>query len=291
MNRNANYSAGILCIIKSLLDLPFFILKLFLSSVISASFSSWFFSSFWLSHHLCVSEKVMSSEGLRRRDTLPRWGLLSPCAPLRLCAPPPPRHLGNAARRWIVWFLAKAMSWIHYCCILLAAFGTSCNLHHCGSERWGLQRKWELWKGRGALQSCFRTVHLGQSEVTFWLWWEVFFFKLHIQGRRPLISYSKETIFFTTSSSSESWQQLFLVDPNLELLCLVFEASETNLLIHSHFSWFSRVCAFLWDTFAPHTTCTSIILPTHSYMIVKVAVSCLCYTKPNESSRAISTVS
>lgn len=47
VTRNVNYSAGALCIITSLLVLPFFILNLFLSSIISASFPACFPHSFW----------------------------------------------------------------------------------------------------------------------------------------------------------------------------------------------------------------------------------------------------
>lgn len=123
--------------------------------------------SFWLP----VSLRSHVPWRPEEKGCLPRWGLLSPCAPHPEDFPcPPPGHLGKAARRWMVQFLVKAMSWIHYCCILLAAFRTSCNPHHCGSERWGLQRMRAVNGDRGALQSVlFLALHLGQREVTLCL--------------------------------------------------------------------------------------------------------------------------
>lgn len=196
----------------------------------------------------------MSPGGLRRRDTLPRWGPFSPCAPVWLCASPTAPW--KCSREVYSAVSSRAMSGIHYCCILLAAFGTSCNSHHCGSARWGCRENETCERG----ERCLAVLFLGcasrpEGGYSWTLTGSADFHQIaHSLARKKTTDfYPQRNYFLPYDSSSGLWQQLFpSSEPGLNF-CLVCEASEASLLTHSHSACFSRVLPSLPDTFAPLT--------------------------------------
>lgn len=163
MNRNANYSPGALCIIKSLLVLPFFIPKLFLSSIISVSFPAWL-PSFILT--LCVNEKPCPAKAWR--EGMPFLGeacfLSMPLSDF-VRSPKAP------------WQCSQEVGSV----VSSEGYELNTLLLHLISSLWNILQPASLWiwemratekrrtvkVERGASQSCFCALHLGQREVTF----------------------------------------------------------------------------------------------------------------------------
>lgn len=93
--------------------------------------------------------------GLMRSNDLPEWGLPSPHGPHRPYCALPREHPGNAEVKRVVWFLAKAMKWIDYSCISLAAFGTSSKPHHRDLRDEGYRENENRERGEHCLRFLF----------------------------------------------------------------------------------------------------------------------------------------
>lgn len=138
LNRNAwlRFWPGALYVIKSLLG---FSVCFQTSSVFRHScllFCLAFSCLFWL----CVSERLRSSpflEGLMGTDDLTVWGDCPVPVALRphCTAPAGTQEMQGFSRE--VWFPVKAIKWIDYSCILLAAPGTPSKAHHHRAETGG----------------------------------------------------------------------------------------------------------------------------------------------------------
>lgn len=277
------------CIILSLFYPSLFLTYFCPQSLLPPSLPAFLIHSDFMCHW-----EAMAPGGLTRRDTLPRWGPFSPCAPVWLCASP--TATWNCNREVDSVVSSKAMSRIHYYCILLAAFGTSCNSLHCRPERWGCRENETGERG----ERCLAVLFLGCASRPEggYSWTQMgsvdFHWIAHSLARKRTTDFLPQRNYFLPyNPSSGLWQQPFpSSEPGLNFR-LVCEASKASLLTHLHTATHALLgfslpsLTHLLPTPAP----AAVSLTTSSHMERKVAFSCLCPTKSSESSRTISAIS